>query len=308
MARMKGIRLVAVLAALSCVVIVAVAHAGVSGSIPSHSLGSSHRLNYRSVSYSPFSTGSIDLYANCTSSQAVLGGGVHVSGPPARSRVGYGYPQDGDDPGMKPDDYWVGAATNLGTADRTITTYGVCRKAGPAGVSYVSNTVDNVAVGDTAAINVSCPNGSSLAGGGSDLYVGEVKVSAPFDSSDHNQRPDDGWRVVARNENEYGSPENIGAHAICLPSRSADLSYRSESAAVAANGAKTVAAHCRGDSAVTAGGWVLKGSPVAHFVHSTKPLDSATDPHSTPDDGWSVTAVNLSDSPGKAKVDAICLG
>lgn len=297
-----------ILAALVSVTVVVAANAGVSGSLPSQSLGNANGLNYRSVSYSPFETGSIDLYAKCRDDDAVLGGGIHVSGPPAESRLGYGYPGDDDDAGLKPDDYWIGAATNLGATDRTITTYGVCRRAGPSGVSYVSEVVEGVAVGDSASISVKCPSGSSVAGGGSDLYVGEVPVSAPFDSADAGGQPDDGWRVRARNENEYGSPEDIGVHAVCLPVKSTDLSYRSSSSTTPADSAKTLSATCPGDSAVTGGGFKIRGGLATHFPHSTRPRDSGADADSTPDDRWSVTAVNLADSPSKTKVHAICLG
>lgn len=301
------VRVVSVSAVLACSFALPSANAGVGNSIPSESLGNAKGLNYRSVSYSPFTNGGIDLFAQCQESAAVVGGGVHVTGPAAESQLAYGYPGDdgGADVDSRPDDFWVGAADNLGTDVRTITTYGICRTSGLDKVKYASRTVKAVPVGGSFSAKVKCPAGSAVVSGGSDVYRGRIPVSVPFDSTDGDDRPDDGWRVRARNDEPNAF--DLTVHAVCLAGALPDLTYRSQSGEAKAGKAKTLSSTCPGNDAVIGGGVAIAGATATHFIHSSRPRDSGADPNSTPDDRWVATAVNEGGKASKATVHAICL-
>jgi hypothetical protein len=144
-----------------------------------------------------------------------------------------------------------------------------------------------------------------VVGGGSDLYLGNVPVTVPFDDNDGNHRPDDGWRVKALN-NGSDSTEDITAYAICL--EGADPSYRSENGTTKDDDSKTLSANCDRNEAVTAGGISIEGGLKKHFVHSTRPRDTGADGNDVPDDRWSATAVNLGGQDSATKVIAICIG
>jgi hypothetical protein len=299
------------LIAAGCVLVVgaisAAAEAGVSGGIPSHSLGNSHGLNYRAVSYSSFSSPDIDLYANCKPSTAVVGGGVSLTGPSLKSNVAYGFPaDDGSDLDTVPDDVWVGAGAQRGTpANLKITTYSICLRQGVGPVAYVSAPTGSVADGATFSVKATCPAGSSVAAGGSDVYRGKVSASVPFDGADPDRAPDDGWKVTGLNSE--GSPFDLHVWAVCLdhPLRTV---YASAGGKTPAKGSTVFSAACPAGSAATGGGYRIQGDPSTHFAHATRPRDSGVDKDTVPDDRWQVTAVDLAAKSAKTKVSVACLG
>lgn len=281
------------------------AYAGNGNAFPSHSLGKTHGLDYRSVS-TPFTGEDIDLFAQCTETAAVVGGGIHVTGPAAGSQLAYGRPRDDEvaDADQKPDDQWAGGAMNLPASPRAITTYAICRQSGPTTVRYPVHVVHDVAPGSTFSAKATCPAGSHVVSGGSDVYRGRVPVSVPFDSGDGDRLPDDGWRIRARNDE--GSAFDLTVHAVCLLGPVSDLRYRVARGKAKAGKARTLVASCR-DDAVVGGGVAISGSTAKHFIHSNRPRDAASDANSTPDDLWQATAVNDSTRQSKVAVYAICL-
>jgi hypothetical protein len=278
----------------------------VSGDLPSHSLGSSHGLNYRSIAYSPWSYPDIDLFSNCKGSTAVVGGGVGLTGPSRKSHVAYGFPGDDTSDGdLVADDVWKGAGVQRGNPRALkITTYSICLTQGVGPVNYASSPAGTVAVGDAFSEKATCPKGTAVAAGGSDVYRGTVSTSSPFDGSDAGRAPDDGWKVTGVNSET--SPTDLTVWAVCL-NTSHKLSYVAAHGTTPGKDSKSIKASCPDGAAATGGGYTIKGAPDTRFAHVSRPRDSDADKDKVPDDRWQVSAVNLSDQSAKTTVIVACL-
>lgn len=292
------------LALTALVFVVSSASAGL-GAVPTHSLGSSHGLQYRVGSYPSFSGGDIVVYAYCPTTAAVVGGGGDISGVPSKSRISGSAPRDNGDADSKPDDYWFVEGQNLEGGTREITEYAICRTSGAGGLHYVSETRSGIQLGDTTEVKAKCPAGSRVIGGGSSDSIGNLSISTPTDGSDHNDKADDGWRVKANSENGYFT--SLTVVAVCLGGKRGDVSYRSEKGDTKPGKSMTLKAICPTGTAVTGGGFQIVGATATRFVHATRPRDSGDGNH-TPEDGWQATAVNNGGSKAKTTVTAICLG
>jgi hypothetical protein len=292
------------LALVALAAVVSSASAGL-GEVATHSLGSSRGLQYRAGSYSPWGAPSdIVMYAYCESTAAVVAGGAAISGTPSASRIGGSAPQDNGDLDAKPDDYWVAEAQNLEGGAKEITEYAVCRQSGSGGLHYPSKTVSGIQIGDTIEAKAKCPAASKVIGGGPFGGYGNLSTSTRADGDDHNDKADDAWRVKERSDNGYYP--TVTVYAVCIDTRRADVTYRSEAGETKAGDSRTLKADCPAGTAVAGGGFSIKGAAASRFVHSTKPRDSG-DGNDVPEDGWQATAVNEGGSKAATKVTAICL-
>jgi hypothetical protein len=298
--RMRSVAAVGTIASLA--VLTGTASGGVGDDYPSEDLGDASGLNYRSITFSPFYSEDIDLFADCDPSAAVVGGGVTLSGQAEQGRAAYGFPDV--NPGNP---QWRAAGFQVGSQHhRLITAFAVCIKAGSddAGVTYETTTVPSVSTDQEFQAKADCPGGSSVAGGGSDVYRGTVPTSVPFDDEDANTRPDDGWKIVGRSTET--SPTDLTAYAICLGAGQ-KIAYRSSRARVTAHNSKSVTTTCKGSESVISGGVSISGPVATRFVHSTLPRDSSADGNKVPDDMWQATVVNNGGSRAGVTVYALCL-
>ena len=297
---MKLLRVAPAVLVLTGALAIAPANGGEGNGIPSESLGSAGDLNYRSVSYGPWS-GGIDLFSDCAGGGVIAGGGVNVNSSAAH--VAYGMPGDDfNDAEEKPDDWWEGAAQSLGPDDLTITTYSICKKTQTRKVKYKTDQVQ-VAKDGVLSEKVMCPAGSGVISGGGHVYRGAQSISAPADGNDADHIPDDGWQVKALNTE--GNSVDIDLYAVCTSTGVAQ--YKSHTIKLKHNQAKATAVTCGETFSVIGGGFKVTGSPAKHWASSTKPKDDRSDGNHVPDDRWSIKATNVSNTrSAKATAYAIC--
>ncbi len=172
----------------------------------------------------------------------------------------------------------------------------------------VASKVRSVPVGGVAVVKADCPKGTKVTSGGVSVDGDEdalILGSAPFDDRDRNTRPDDGWRVVARNDSI--STATVRAFAVC--SRFGRHTYRSAVVDVPSGVQTTfnlLCANAARDS-VVGGGATLLGSGTGLSLAGSGPFDDDTEvSDSTPDDGWTVQADNVSGQLVRMRAVAIC--
>ena len=282
---------IGVIAVMSAVV--SAATAGV-GSVAPQDLGTSHGLRYVKGT-SPIGFENAYISVACPTASAVVGGGVHVTGPARTSRISLTSPLGFD--------AWEADAQNRSTSTRTMSVYAVCRASATSNVQIASHGTGPIA-GDVASAKARCPAGSGvMAGGLASPEQTNVSISAPFDGADADHVRDDGWQAKARHAGGFSG--GLQVDAICLTTQNR-LSYHSAAAKVRRHHGRTINANCPGTEAVTGGGMSIRGNAANRFIHSTRPRDSGADANSTPDDRWSATAFNGSNHKTKARAFAIC--
>jgi hypothetical protein len=295
--RKPGARALALVLSLAATGALAATALAGNGAEPGTPLGSSHGLNYQ-VTTEPLNE-EINIGPLCPVGQPPIGGGVDISGSAKRSLLEDSFP---DGTGAGDPNYWRGAAINLGSSPKTLTVYGVCFKDGPSEITFVSQTVvAPIGPSEVGTAAAACPSGTKVVGGGGLLFAfGITQATVPFDDSDGNHVPDDGWRVKMLNIDDDAAILQV--HAVC-----ADFGgqrYLSEKDRINSGKAETLKVTCPSGSAAGSGGFKLKGSDV--FAHASIPLDGG-DGNDTPDDGWRATGVNGDGSKRKATVHAVCL-
>ena len=138
---------------------------------------------------------------------------------------------------------------------------------------------------------------------GNDRFSEEVASSYPFDSSDANAAPDNGWR--GRGNNGQNKKVTLTVEVVC--SHSGTYSYVHSSRKSVPNNAQVPRrATCPTGSQVTGGGLSITGTTLNTEVADSFPFDGS-DAGTTPDDGWQGNANN--DGSGqtlKAQAFAIC--
>ena len=285
--------------------VIATAGAGV-GPVPGQGQGSAHGLRYVLGTWDAYQQGDIVVTTPCGASAAAVGGGADATGPPKRSRISASRgDDDGSDPDELFDDGWFAEGQNLSSAVRRFDVYAICRIAGGAELDYEAFTV-NLAGGEAGTVAVGCAAGNSVIGGGFALTEGNVVQSLPTDGGDGDDRPDDAWKVKARNTTTKTS--NFAAAATCLDVGPGDVAYRTASVRAKPNSAKLVTTRCPPSKSVSGGGFSIAGPSASSFVHSIRPRDSRADGNKVPDDRWQAHLVNGTGQRQAVRATAICLG
>ena len=154
--------------------------------------------------------------ANCPGDRHVASGGVYITDPNDLQReVVETYPVDDGDADKRPDDGWVGRASNYGSAgDTKLQVFAVCS---PHNFSYRFAT-KRVGASTQVGKSVSCGKGDRVVGGGMEITKPgdetESATVAPFDGDDADAKADDGWGAWANNESSKA--RRMTTWAICL--------------------------------------------------------------------------------------------
>jgi hypothetical protein len=147
--------------AATLTVLAALALAGATAS--ADTLGHAGGLKYvRATAPLPLA-GFEALNAGCGGSWHVFGGGAQISGPTISGQLESTAPHDGADGNAQPDDGWLGAASNLGSAPQTLKTYAICSHTNP---EYSDITAQTGAVHSISGAGIACDAPPWTVGGG----------------------------------------------------------------------------------------------------------------------------------------------
>lgn len=171
---------------------------------------------------------------------------------------------------MKDDNGWRVYGRNTTTASEPMNVYATCMTI--SGGSVTQEMVQmNVNANDISHLEVSCPAGSVVTGGG--WVVGSTKPVEVYNSS----QSGNGWQIYVSNT---GS-ENplINAYAVCLSGISGTTASASDNGPVAADGTGHVVQACPSGSYATGGGFATN---IGVTIYNT----------SKKDNGWQNYALN----------------
>jgi hypothetical protein len=174
----------------------------------------SYQLAYPFVAIPHQPSGIRSGSAMCPSGYRLTSGGVAISSN--KSWITTSVPIDGADSDTIRDDGWHGTGfdTAGGTAGFTVTA--VCVQG--ATPHYVNAAPVSVLDGHAVTVNVSCASNQHVVGGGvtvtGSAAEARIVVSGPFDGSDADSVPDDGWRTTVYNI--AASPKTVRSFAICM--------------------------------------------------------------------------------------------
>ncbi len=182
---------------------------------------------------------------------------------------------------------WLGEANNSSGSDAKMITTAICEKG-----NFKGRLDDkNIPPGDQVVKRVSCPSGTKVAGGGVSTESQSPRVSVastrPFDGSDANSTPDDGWLGAANNGTKSG--KSMSVFATCAESGHYKY-FRSARQPLPNNSAASASAGCPVGMAVTGGGVDNSGINLGAEIESTFPF---------PDQDWMGRANN--DATGQAE-------
>ena len=157
----------------------------------------------------------VERTVSCPGHTKVVGGGVFTSNTDVRIEVAATEPFDGRDRNSEPDDGWVGDANNGTDSTESMTVYAVCASSGR--YEYLHSSRLELADNSAGALQVPCPQGTAVVGGGLDV-TGidpgvEVADTFPIDGPDPGRTPDT-WFGQANNDNS-GSTQSMTVFAIC---------------------------------------------------------------------------------------------
>jgi hypothetical protein len=239
--------------------------------------GKAGGLVYRSGSQ--YFAGSGAVVASCPKGRHITGGGATLDGDPEFGELAYAGP-DHEGPGVSSREAYAahGYVSGLG---QTLKSYAICTKS--ASLIYRLKKPVVSATGPLVT-KVRCPRGASVVGGGFDSHANDdgALISAPFDGSDPDDDPDDGWsmRVIATD-----LFQTVHVTAVC--SSDLHLAYREQTAT--ASGDLATSAVCPSNAVVTGGGAELSGDAGAHLTNSA-PADFGDADNTTPEDAWATKA------------------
>jgi hypothetical protein len=222
----------------------------------------------------------------CPNHTSVTGGGVQLRGLHEDLELVSSTPQDLNGDG-KPDDGWLGDATNASPKAEFMAVFAICDKHGK--YRYPSHETSLPSNGGGAARQVNCPSGTSVTGGGVDTSGNNHKIelarSFPVDGPDGNHRADDAWFGAATNGS--GSEQSITVFAICAVS--GNYKYLQQSEFLADEEIDNQRVDCPPGTQVTGGGVDAgdfnSGDPTGVEVRMSFPFDGP-DKDTLPDNGW----------------------
>lgn len=251
--------------------------------------------------YNPSNSGYAFPQAGCGGpANHATGGGAELGGPLATRRLAVSRPVDFGDDDPDYDDGWD--ASGYGGPGGTLTAYAVCARF--ESLQYVRRDVPDSPTGIRSA-KVRCGGGRHVLGGGIFIATSESFVNStyPYDGSDRDRRPDDGW--AGRVLDTVGGIGGMEAYAICkagpMPT------YRRATArGVEAGSAGGPRARCPRAEHVSGGGVRISGPGNRGAVTGTRPIDRG-DGDEVPDDAWRGSGLNLSGTPKRVTAFAVCL-
>jgi hypothetical protein len=240
-----------------------------------------------------------DVY--CGSGWHVTAGGAGTSGAISARSLEDSRPFSFGDANTIPDNGWD--ASGYGPGGHSLTAYAICSK---SNFRYLHLDVPDGTTSVRAA-KLSCGGPRwHVIGGGAFIATtnSHITSSAPFDGSDTDTKPDDGWAI--RVLDTAGGLGGMAIDAICK--RGPGLSYVKvkHTGLAPANGAYA-RANCASGTHVAGGGVRIDGPGAEARVVNSFPADSS-DPGKVPDDGWNGAAYNLGGTTKTFVVTAICLG
>ncbi len=147
---------------------------------------------------------------------------------------------------MMDDNGWRVYANNTSGSSKLLNVYAVCmhNSGGSVTQAFVQ---DNAVANDIAHLDVACPAGSFVTGGG--WVIGSTNPVEIYNSS----KKDNGWQIYINNSG--GDTPLINAYAICLSDVSGSTTQVYESADVPANDIGNAIASCPAGSTITGGGF-----------------------------------------------------
>lgn len=222
--------------------------------------------------------------ADCLPGTRLIGGGVTPpSGAFSDSWINTTIPVDGPDAGSGPDGR-KGRIANLAGGAKSVSAYAICT----ANQVRSRSARTRVDPSDSGSVKAKCPAGTRVASGGAGLNGAasdsHLDSSYPFDGSDGDSKPDDGWK--ARAFNAASSRARLSLSVQCVARR---LVYRNFESA-----GGILVATCPGESHALAGGIKADGEPGVGHIHSAYPYADLTNP---PDAGF-VLAMGSTFGPG----------
>lgn len=231
----------------------------------------------------------------------IVGGGALLSGPSVKNRkIEDTRPYDWYDADSFPEDGWD--SSGYGGSAGTLESFSIC-KAEPQ-PDYFHKVVPDSS-GPVRFAKQKCEPGSGkVIGGGGFIATSESFMSQtyPYDGSDSDSAPDDGWAI--RVLDTVGGIGGMSVDAVC---QSGDVSYASSVDSTGAHSSAIATANCGAGSHVSGGGGRMSGPGGAVHLASSLPIDDS-DPNEVPDDGWRAVAYNGSSSGQKLTAYAVCLG
>ncbi len=242
--------------------------------------------------------------ARCPRGTHVVGGGQFVFSAPREATLVSSAPFDSGDRKRAPDDGWKSTVNNaeINPTQNRLAVWAVCSDYKPR---YVK---DSASVGGTPpdfSERTRCRNGARVMGGGVRLAAtyddgAWLRSSAPFDSNDRRNKPDDGWTAEGVVEERQ---VNMTVTAIC---GSKQLKYRTDTQPAPANDIGEAFADCPDSSRVVGGGVSVAEGAFGNAMTTSRPFDDL-DRRNKPDDGWEGEFDNWSNTdPGQITVFAIC--
>jgi hypothetical protein len=254
------------------------------------SLGTIDGVSYDRATEGIAAGGTASPIAECPAGTKVVGVGGDAragSAPNLEGSINVLRPDDSlNDTDSKPDDLAHTFLLNPSATGNTAASYAFCA----AGrTKYEKNTV-NIKPASAKSAKLSCPDGMSVTGGGGFIFgpaaSGWLFASHPFDGRDRKQKPDDGWKVSAFNDDELEGTQMI-AYAICRPGRHV---YCSGSANVDAGDAVGAGASCSSDRprgpVLSVGSRMYGANPSGLHLAGLYPADNTSqgEPDTVPDD------------------------
>ncbi len=157
-----------------------------------HECAATRRTEHRSVTQSVSSSSVFNPIASCYDG-LIAGGGFRTTGPALDWRIGVEQPEDGVDPGYEDDDGWFINAVHYTSSASALTVDAFCLTGPPPTI----NDRPAAASGSAVTDRVGCGRSGSISGGGVSFspYLPDLLGSRPYDGSDRDSIPDDGWEI-----------------------------------------------------------------------------------------------------------------
>jgi hypothetical protein len=175
------------------------------------------------------------------------------------------------------------------------------------GLTYVFDQVTNFGPTNSASVDALCPSGTHVLGGGAQLGTGAstyesiwLNTSQPFDWTDPDHKPDDGWRADVWDGSS--SQASVLVYAICTEDQPV---YRLDDTTATAGHVGVAKALCPSHTRLASGGDFVGGNIDEGHLNSSYPVDGG-DPDSKPDDGWRTRGYNRSGADKVVDAHAIC--
>jgi hypothetical protein len=240
----------------------------------STTLGRADGLIYREAQSQTVTVGvSRGAGAECPRHRETTGGGAVI---PGSSGFIESLSDSSPLPTLNKSRFWVGTFTYHGGGGNSVEAIAICGKLAHRKLVQKTDT----AVSSTTTLRAPCPHGMEVSGGGVSFSTddGSFTMSAPYDSGDADQKPNNGWKVTVNPP----APTDVTVTAVCV--EGLKLAYRSRTIGPFSDTDTEAQAPCKSGEAVAGGGGSFSGTGPGDLVMGTVPYDFA--PPKGPNDGW----------------------